>query len=478
MIKFSEQQLRIPKLMRPVYLVTAGQSKFDRAIPEKRTEELCIDAFTMAAQLIDLTPAELKKSIHSCYYGHFADHFGDQLLGEAVIHDRLGLDPLGNVGIKTGGATGGSTLWEAVKAVASGYSDCVLAMGWERMDEVPTDEGNFLISCAADKDWEAPLGHIYTGYYAVMAQRYWQVFGKAEDSFRRTLAEISVKHHGYARMNPFAHAPMKITVDDVLNSPVVAYPLRALDCCLMSVGAACAVICDEKTAHELSKNSPHKPLRVWVSAGSHTLRPADRRHMQIPLLPNETQDQYKDLGQRFKGADRYPGFTGFLGARMAAFYAYGMTGITDPTEDLDVLELHDAFTISDVQTYEDIGVRPYGEGRGYVESGDCYHTNPHTGQPGKLPSNISGGLIGCMHAVGATGIMQVFEVAIQIWNRWAEVHGDDKRWKEFQREKPADWIDLQVKGAKRGMAISHAGVGSHVTATVLMDPDHLLKPNQ
>ena len=59
-----------------------------------------------------------------------------------------------------------------MKAVASGYSDCVLAMGWERMDEVPTDEGNHLISCAADKDWETPMGHIYTGYYAVMAQKY------------------------------------------------------------------------------------------------------------------------------------------------------------------------------------------------------------------------------------------------------------------------------------------------------------------
>ena len=85
-------------------------------------------------------------------------------------------------------------------------------MGWERMDEVPTDEGNHLISCAADKDWETPLGHIYTGYYAVMAQRYWQVFGKEEDSFRRTMAEIAVKNRGYARHNPFAQAPMKITL--------------------------------------------------------------------------------------------------------------------------------------------------------------------------------------------------------------------------------------------------------------------------
>ena len=172
MITFSERQLRIPQMSKPVYMVTGGMSKFGRAIPEKRTEELVIDAFTEAAQFIGKSPRELKKYIHSCYYGHFADHFGDQLLGEALIHDRLGLDPLGNVGIKTGGATGGSTMWEAFKAVASGYSDCVLAMGWERMDEVPTDEGNNYISCAADKDWETPLGHIYTGYYMLYAHIY------------------------------------------------------------------------------------------------------------------------------------------------------------------------------------------------------------------------------------------------------------------------------------------------------------------
>ncbi|PHR29385.1 MAG: acetyl-CoA acetyltransferase [Desulfotalea sp.] len=475
MIRFSRQQLKIPQLQRPVYMVTAGQSKFDRAIPDKRTEELCIEAFIMAANLLEMSPAQLKQYIHSCYYGHFADHFGDQLLGESLIHDRLGLDPLGNVGIKTGGATGGSTLWEGTKAVASGYSDCVLVMGWERMDEVPTDEGNFLISCAADKDWESPLGHIYTGYYAVMAQRYWQIFGKSEESFRKTLAEISVKHHGYARFNPFAQAPMDITVDDVLNSPVVAYPLRALDCCLMSVGAACTILCDEATATTLTKNSLNKPLRIWVAAGSHTLRPADRLPIDIPLLPNESVDQYKDLGERFPGGDRYPGFTGFLAARMAAYYGYGMTGITDPVKDLDVVELHDAFTISDVQTYEDIGIRPYGYGRDYVESGDCYHTNPFTGEPGKLPSNLSGGLIGCMHAVGATGIMQAFEVALHIWNRWEELHGDEALWKKFNRQKPADWTNLQVKNAKRGMAVSHAGVGSHVTVTILMDPDHLIE---
>jgi len=148
--------------------------------------------------------------------------------------------------------------------------------------------------------------------------------------------------------------------------------------------------------------------------------------------------------------------------------------VVDPTEDLDVIEPHDAFTISDVQTYEDIGIRPHGEGRTYVESGDCYHTNPYSGEPGKLPSNLSGGLIGRMHAVGATGIMQTFEIATHLWGRWAEMHGDPNLRDQFGRPKPDDRTDLQVKGARRGLAISQAGVGSHVTATILADPDHLL----
>jgi acetyl-CoA C-acetyltransferase len=467
MITFSKQQLKIPKFTRDVYLVTGGNSEFRRAFPEKRTEELCIDALQEAAKYIGMTTAELKRYIHTCYYGHFADHFGDQLLGEAVIHDRLGLDPLGNVGVKTGGATGGSAIWEAAKAVASGYSDCVLTMGWERMDEVPTDEGNNYISCAADKDWETPLGHIYTGYYAVMAQKYWQVYGREEESFRRTLAEISVKNHEYAYHNPFAQAGFRVTVDDVLNSPVVAYPLRALDACLMSVGASCVILADKETAYRMCKN----PLLIYSTAGSHTLRVADRRDMEIPLLPNETEETYKNLDKEFPGGERYPGFTGFLAARMAAYYAYNWAKIKDPCEDLDLVELHDAFTISDVQTYEDIGIRPYARGRTYVESGDCYHTNPKTGKPGKLPANLSGGLIGCMHSVGATGIMQVVDVMYQLHDRHAEIHGDPARWQRYGKQKPKDWEDLQVKGAKRGLAISHAGVGSHVTCTILMKPD-------
>ncbi|MCU0723155.1 MAG: thiolase domain-containing protein [Planctomycetes bacterium] len=458
MIKFGEGNLKIPKLQRPVYVVAAGMSDFRKTYPEKKTEELCVEAFRMMALENKLKVEgipELKTHIQAGYYGHFADHFGDQLLGESVIHDRLGLDPLHNLGIKTGGATGGSTILAGAMSIASGMTDCCLVMGWERMDEVDTRTGNHYISTAADKDYETELGHSYTGYYALMAQRYWKIYGKSSPKFRETMSKISVKNHGYACSNPFAQAPARLTVEEVSNSPIVADPLRFYDACLMSVGAACILLCEEELAHKLSRD----PMRLWIGAGSHTLRTADRRHMEIPLLPNENKALYKDL-EKASGGERYPGFTGFLAARMAAYFAYNQAGIKDPCEDFDLVELHDAFTISDIQTYEDVGLRPYGQGPDYIESGDGYYE-------GRCPSNLSGGLIGCMHAVGATGIMQVGELFWQLQNRWAYFHERKEMWDRMGKTKPKDFKNLQVKDAKCGMAISHAGVGSHVTCTIL-----------
>ena len=116
-----------------------------------------------------------------------------------------------------------------------------------------------------------------------------------------------------------------------------------------------------------------------------------------------------------KESGRWPGFESFLAARFAAYLAYRMAGIHDPLEELDLVELHDAFTISDIQTYGDIGLRPYGQEPDYIESGDAYFE-------GKCPSNLSGGLLGTMHAVGATGVWQACEVFWQIQDRYDYIH--------------------------------------------------------
>ncbi|MEE9270896.1 MAG: thiolase domain-containing protein [Candidatus Krumholzibacteria bacterium] len=462
MIEFQPGNLRVPKWTRPVYMVAAGVSDFRKRYPEKKLEELCMMAFRMMLEENDLKldPLDVKGLINFCSYGEFADHFQDQLLCEAKVHDYIGLDPLPNVGVKTGGATGGSALLVGATTVASGMADCTLVLGWERMDEVKTWTGNYYISTAACKDFETRLARNYASYYAPMARRFQEMYNVDE----RVRAEIAVKNRGYACNSPFAQQSGKHTIDEVLNGAIVSDPLRFLECCAMSVGSAAVLLCSEELAHKLSDS----PARVYVAGGSHTLRTGDRRPMRIPLLPNETEEDYVELYQQMEKEDgRWPGFESFGATRFAAYMAYGMAGIKDPLEDFDLVETHDAFTISDLQTYGDIGMTLYGKEQDYVTSGDCYLINPHTGKQGKCPANLSGGLLGTMHAVGATGIWQAGEVLWQLQGKYDQFHGDPKLWERYGKKKPDDWESLQVKDARRGLAISHAGVGSHVVCTVL-----------
>jgi acetyl-CoA C-acetyltransferase len=122
MIKFGKGNLRVPKWTRPVYMVAAGTTDFRKRYPEKKLEELCMMAFRMLLEENDLKkdPLEVKGLINFAAYGEFADHFQDQLLCEAKVHDYLGLDLLPNVGVKTGGATGGSTMLVGATTIASG----------------------------------------------------------------------------------------------------------------------------------------------------------------------------------------------------------------------------------------------------------------------------------------------------------------------------------------------------------------------
>lgn len=217
------------------------------------------------------------------------------------------------------------------------------------------------------------------------------------------------------------------------------------------------LLCSEELAYQLSD----KPCLLYIAGGSHTLRVADRRYMKIPLLPHEKPGIYDKLLKEMEAqGDRWPGFQSFLAARFAAYMLYRMAGIKNPLEDFDLVELHDAFTISDLQTYGDIGLRPYGQEADYIESGDAYFG-------GKCPSNLSGGLLGTMHAVGATGIFQGVECLWQLQGKYDKFHGDPNIWKFCGKEKPKDWLSLQVPNARRALWISHAGVGSHVTAACL-----------
>ncbi|MCL5772883.1 MAG: thiolase domain-containing protein [Firmicutes bacterium] len=424
--------------MRKVYMVSGGITKFVKASPEKNFQLMVKDAFDYAMKDV---PKLNKDMIDGCVASYFSDHFARQLMAGIMVQDYLGLCPKPGKRIEGGGATGGLCFQSAYEAVASGRMEVCVAYGFETMSHVETWKGNEFIALASDTNYDYPVGGFYSGYYAMMVVRHMHEFGTT----REQLAKVSIKNHRNAYYNPYSQKRMKITVKDVLNSEMVAWPLTRLDICTMSDGAAVCILASEKMAEKLTD----KPVLITgVGTGTDAMRMADRPHGNVMLLPHEKASDYKNL--------KYPGVHSFRAGRAAAKQAYEMAKITNPLKELDVIELHDAYTSSEVQTYEDLGLCKYGEGGKFVEEGYPFLPDIDYGlnlpKQGVLPVNPSGGLIACGHPVGATGLMQAVFMHWQVQGSIKKHFGDDK---------------LQVKNAKRGLIHSHAGTGTYVTATIM-----------
>ena len=262
----------------------------------------------------------------------------------------------------------------------------------------------------------------------------------------RIMALVSVKNHTNALHNPYAQYPMKLTVDEVLQSEMISYPLNRPCICTMSDGAAVMILASEDVAFKLTK----KPVLIsGVGCGTDTMRLSDMHHGDVMLLPWEKRRDYKDL--------KYPGVHSFRAGRAAAMEAYKHAGIeSDPKKKLDFIELHDAYASSEIQTYEDLGLCKYGEGYDFVEQGHPFLKNIDYGMKlpttGTIPVNPSGGLIACGHPVGATGIMQGVFAFWQLQKTIKKHFGSG---------------ELQIKDPKRGLIHSHAGTGSSVTVTIM-----------
>ncbi|MBI2880360.1 MAG: thiolase domain-containing protein [Candidatus Tectomicrobia bacterium] len=427
--------------MRKVFMVAGGVTKFAKAIPEKSFQFLVKEAFDAAlADVPKLDPARIDGSVAS----YFSDHFTRQLKAASMVQDYLGLCPRPSKRIEGGGATGGLCFQAAYEAVASGRMNLCLAFGFEVMSHVNTWKGNEFIALASDTNFDYPVGGFYSGYYAMMVVRHMHEFGTTVEQ----MAKVSIKNHKNARHNPYAQSPLDLTVEEVRSSPMVAYPLTMLDICTMSDGAAVALLAEEETAFQLTD----RPVLITgVGTGTDAMRMADRPHGEVILLPHEDPNDYKAL--------KYPGVHSFRAGRMAAKQAYGTAGIQEPLKELDFIELHDAYTSSEIQTYEDLGLCRYGAGGAFIDSlpldrrtGRLPRANPILGGEGGVYVNPSGGLLACGHPVGASGLMQAVFALWQLQGRIAEKFGDDA---------------LQVPGAKRGLIHSHAGTGTYVTVTIL-----------
>ncbi|HEY84561.1 MAG TPA: thiolase domain-containing protein [Chloroflexi bacterium] len=449
--------------MRTVYAVSGGVSKFAKARPDKTFQAVIKESYDYAIQDIGLDFRQFTEMVDGSVVSYFSDHFSRQLMAGIMANDYLGLCPKPNHRVEGGGATGGICFQEAWKAVASGYMDICAAYGFETMSHVETWKGNEFIALASDVSFDYPVGGFYSGYYAMMVTRHMKEFGTTVEE----MAHVSVKNHLNAYHNPYSQKRNRYTIEDVRNAPMVAWPLTRLDICVMSDGAAATILVSEEGLEKLEAAGAQIPRPLvkvtGIGRGTDAMRMADRPHQSYDdflkrnLLPHEdtaeTLAYYKEL---WAEGFRYPGVHSFRAGRMGSKEAYKNAGIHDPLKEIDFVELHDAYTSSEIQTYEDMGLCRYGEGGSFAASGKAFMPGIDYGldlsDDPLCPVNPSGGLIACGHPVGATGLMQAVFAIWQLQES-IEKHFDD----------PA----LQVKDAQRGAIHSHAGTGTYVTVSIL-----------
>ena len=310
------------------------------------------------------------KDIEALYIGNMsAGRFINQEHIASLIVDHAGLNPIPATRIENACASGGVALRQGVMAILSGMHKIVAVAGVEKMTDVVTEKTTEILATAADQEWEAFIGLTFPGLYALIARRHMYEFGTT----REQLALVAVKNHKHALKNPLAQFRKEITVNDVLNSPLVADPLRLLDCSPISDGAACIILADE----EIAKQYTDSPVYIIASAqASSSINLSDRRNLVV---------QEATL--------------------IAAKQAYKMAGL-EP-KDIDVAEVHDAFTIGEILAIEALGFVEIGKGGKAVEEGETW-------VGGRIPINPSGGLKAKGHPVGATGVAQAVEIVLQL----------------------------------------------------------------
>lgn len=450
--------------MRPVYAISGGVSKFAKARPDKTFQAVVKEAYDDAIHDIGLDFPRFTELVDGSVASYFSDHFTRQLMAAIMVQDYLGLCPKPSHRVEGGGATGGICFQEAWKNVASGHMDICVAYGFETMSHVETWKGNEFIALASDVSFDYPVGGFYSGYYAMMVTRHMHEFGTTVEQ----MAAVSVKNHVNALHNPYAQKRQRLSIADVRAAPMVAWPLTRLDICVMSDGAAACILCSEEGLAKLEAagaSIPRPLVQVTgIGRGTDAMRMADRPHLDYDTFmrlyateqergSDETRAYYRRLWQQ---GVRYPGVHSFRAGRSAGNMAYKQAGVVDPLRELDFIELHDAYTSSEIQTYEDLGLCRYGEGGPFAASGQAFLPGIDYGldlpAAPACPVNPSGGLIACGHPVGATGLMQAVFAVWQLQGTVGQHFGD---------------AALQVAQARRGAIHSHAGTGTYVTVTVL-----------
>jgi len=280
-------------------------------------------------------------------------------------------------------ATGAESIRGPALALAAKAYDLVLAIGFEKLKDYGFSG---LHPYYHDTDKWHPIyraGSTAPGKYALAATRYFARYGLSRDEGKRMMAKISVKSHHNGARNPKAHLRREVTIEQVMNAPIIAWPLGLFDCCGVTDGAAAAVMCRAEDAKK------YRDDYVTIKGFGISIGPGW----------GKTKSDYD--------------YTSWTETEHAARQAYEMAGIKDPRKELDMVELHDCFSIAEAIATESLGLCPKGRVKEDIDAGSF-------AQEGDLPLNLSGGLKSFGHPVGASGAREVYEIYKQIQGKAKE----------------------------------------------------------
>lgn len=391
--------------MRDVAIIGVGMIKFGR-----RDEDSLMDMLSYAS-LNALDDAGLgDKSVDAVYVASMgAGILQHQTAVASALVDRLSLLPAAADTVENGPASGGSAIKNGLLAVASGYYDTVLVAGGEKMRDVTGWRATDFVATLTHPSAEYIYGVTLPGMAGMFTRLYMEKYGIT----REHLVQVAIKNQKMGALNPYAHVELALTREgimdsphSVVNNPPVADPLHLYDACPVSDGAAAVVLCPL----DMVKNTKKPPVLI-AGFGQAT----DTHTIQEREDPTDLKAVTLASKQAFERAKAKP-------------------------SDVDVAELHDAFTILEIAESEHVGFFKKGEGGKAVAAGK-------TQLGGQIPINVSGGLKARGHPVGATGVAQIVDLV------WQLRHEAGK--------------ERQVKGAKTGLSINFGGFGNNVLAFVL-----------
>jgi acetyl-CoA C-acetyltransferase len=381
-------------------IIGVGQSAFVRGYPGS-IRELAFEGFKEALEDARISVKEIDASIICS-----APEYDKQRSPSGVFAEYLGLVPQPTCYLESLCSSTSMGLRMAYSLIQSGLHNVVAVLGFQKMSEISSAESQERMGRGADIQWESPFGTMMPAYYAMFAKAHMDKYGTALED----MALVRVKSATYGQINEKALFRKPVAAENFSDpnhfmSGPVSSPLRVGDCCANADGSSCLIVANEKKAKAMSK----KP--VWIlglGAASASVN--------------------------MSGRDR---FTGLSVARLSAEQAYKMAGVNP--KDIDVAEVHDCFTISEIMAYEDLGFAKPGEGKELVRNKETY-------KEGRIPVNVDGGLLSKGHPIGATGGSQIRTIVL-------ELRGDAGI--------------MQVKNPEIGLIHNIGGVGLYGTVTIL-----------